>query len=263
MSGPPRPAPRALRAGYDDAVSWGALLLLFVAAPAWAGPSDDAAVLAAEVQEAHCSQIVGEDVTLEAGALSTVASALETVSTAYESTRKPFLLYWRGVLAQCVGYDDNARVDLLSFWNKTGDDASVAGQRDDAVRRLRRLGVGVKGSAPKPMAGVGVGVGLLAGGGVVAGLAAWQKSVLEGAEASYRAGDLLRDDLQGTQTEGQQAADRTNAFTGVAIGLGVSSLVPFLIEALGSKKDPLAASVVPLALPGHDGGVVLSLAGRW
>lgn len=169
---------------------WG-LLVLLVASPAWAGP----AVEAAAVQDAHCGQILGDDAALESGALSAVATTLGTVSQAHDATRKPFLLYWRGGLAQCIGHDDNARVDLLTSWNKTEDDASMAGQRDDAVRRLRMLGVTVRSGEGPGKPGVGIGVGLLAAGGVFAGLAGWQGSVLDRAELDHRAGDLLTTEL--------------------------------------------------------------------
>ncbi len=235
--------------------------MLLLAIPAQAGQADDAAVRASEVQGEHCNRILREDAALEAAALSVVAGALGQVAEAYEATHKPFLLYWRGVLAECIGYDDDARVDLLAFWNKTQEDADLATQRDDAVRRLRRLGVSVVARRRVGEAGMGVGMGVVAGGGVLAGLAGWQKSELDRAQTEYEAGDLLWVALEDKREEGEAAADGANAFTGAAIGLAVGGAAAIVIQAV-VDGGPQRVTWAPVVVPTSDGAVV-TVAGRW
>ncbi len=246
----------------------GALTLLALAslwpAVARAGVAEDAAVRAAEVREQHCSHLLRRDANLEAGALSVVAGALDAVGVAWKSAPEPFLLYWRGSLAQCLGYDDNARADLQAFLSATPDDGSAASQREDAVRRLRILSSGSSGERAPSRPGLGFGTGLLAGSAVWGGLAGWQFSRLQEAEAAYVAGNLRADGLAAQRTNGEDAAGATNVLLVASVGCAVASIPLFVADAVVNRKGGgPRALLVPALVPGADGGPVITLAGRW
>lgn len=245
-------------------------LLLLWCAPAWAGPSEDAAVQASATLDEHCADLKGGEVTLRAGFLKEVATSWEAVSQAYDVQPELYLLYWRGALAQCLGgFDDDARNDLESFWRLSEGDAALADQRRDAQRRLRSLGVQVsddRGAPPGP--GIGVGIGLLSGGGVMTGLAVWQLTVLRDAEDRFVLGTLPRAEVDAAQQEGERAASATNAFASAGIGFGIGAIPLILIDALQPPKarEPQRAPTVVTPVPtllGVPDGVVPGVVGRW
>lgn len=244
----------------------GALLaLLLLPAPAWAGPAQDAALLAAEVQEEHCFRLLREDAHMEADALGAVAGALQAVGAAHAASPEPYLLYWRGALAQCIGYDDSARADLLAFWNATGGDGGLAGQREDAARRLRHLGVVVEAAAAPTRAGLAVGIGLLAGGGAAAGLAGWQHATLRASEEAYVAGDHRADELAVLREQGESAALGTDVLGSVAVGMAVAAVPLFVLDTVLSRgiAPRASAQASPTVLPTRHGGIALGVIGRW
>jgi hypothetical protein len=124
------------------------LLLLVVtfsalAAPAPAlaqDPSMDAALHASEVNDSYCADLYSGKVDVAAGATVAVAEVWQQVSVVYEGTRAPYLLYWRGVLAQCLGRDDAAKADLEAFVRAPGGSSMFADMVRKANGRLRRLG---------------------------------------------------------------------------------------------------------------------------
>lgn len=111
--------------------------------PALAAAQDGAMDLAMEadsVNQEHCADLYSSQVGQAASSTLAVAEVWGRLSEVYEATQAPYLLYWRGVLAQCLGRDEAAAEDLNAFVE------SQAGQTmfDDLVRkakaRLRRLG---------------------------------------------------------------------------------------------------------------------------
>jgi len=114
--------------------------LLLTASSARADPSLDLAMEADSVNQEHCADLYSSQVGQAASSTLVVAEVWGRLSEVYETSKAPYLLYWRGVLAQCLGRDDAAVEDLNAFV------ASQEGQTmfDDLVRkakaRLRRLG---------------------------------------------------------------------------------------------------------------------------
>lgn len=241
------------------------LLSLLITSPAWAGSAEDVAVRASEVQEQYCADLVDSNVTLRAGSLREVAEVWEAVSRAYDASPELYLLYWRGALAQCLGgFDDTARTDLQAFWRASVDDPGLAEQRRDAERRLRRLGEAVGPNEPQGRPGLGLGIGLLAGGGVVAGLAGWQRSVLSEAEAAYTALGVSGESRDAAQVEGADAATATNILLSAGIGLGAAAVPMWVVDGvLAARRTTRRASLVPVGAPTPAGGVVFGVAGRW
>ncbi len=131
---------------------WLALVLILVAAPAWAGPAEDAAVRATEVRDKHCADMAQDRTSGATGALVAVAPVLDEVSRAYDETRAPFLLYWRGVLFECTNQEARATTDLTEFVGSPENQSQLPQLVQDAHRRLRRLGTGAPAPPPKPTA---------------------------------------------------------------------------------------------------------------
>ncbi len=102
------------------------LLLLFVSL-AFAGPADDAAIEADRVNQAACLDVAEQRAVNKAGVamaeVSVVWVRVDEVYTAAPAPKPKHLLYWRGVLGQCLDRDELARADLVR----------------DAKRRITRL----------------------------------------------------------------------------------------------------------------------------
>jgi hypothetical protein len=108
--------------------------------PASAGSATDAAVAAQEVAEEHCAQAWTGKAVESAGALQQVARTLEVVGAAYEETEQPYLLYWRGVLFQCLGQYERAKDDLETFVESEKGSSTYVDQVQQAKLYLERAG---------------------------------------------------------------------------------------------------------------------------
>lgn len=182
----PRPWPPLLRA-LTLPLAW----LLALGCPGLAlaqGAVDvDLAVRASEVHALDCAKAQGVDIAAAVEGLGKVASVWAELDAALQGseTPQPYLLYWRGLLAQCLGRDGEAVSDLqgflqaAEFLGAVDDDrqSGLAGMTKDAQRRVRQLnrraaGAGTSISGPVSTRR-GAGAGLLIGGGgaAVAGFA--------------------------------------------------------------------------------------------
>jgi hypothetical protein len=72
-----------------------------------------------------------------------VTEVWQDVIASYEQTGATFLLYWRGVLGQCLGQAERAAKDLELFVALEEKEDTFATQVRDARTRLRRMGVEV------------------------------------------------------------------------------------------------------------------------
>ncbi len=254
------------------------LILLLLSAPAWAQEGGEpvseanvgtAALAAAQVHEEHCADTRGNDVSVFGTAMAQVSGALVSVSETYDATQDPSLLFWRGLLAICVGREDVGAIDLQTFLEGVDGQSAYADQIRDANRRLRRVFV-TQERAPTPPRNPGgavLGAGLVAGAGAFAGLSGWQADRLRAAEES-----VLNDGLQGATLDeawddGGDSADRANAFLGASIGLATGSLVSFIITAATADKGPdraawKAPAPVVAAAPTNT-GVQITVGGEW
>jgi hypothetical protein len=163
-----------------------------VASLAWVRPAQgqsdpvsELAVQASDVHAAYCADVFSSDEDLAEAARQASAAMWEELDAHLKLDPEPFLLYWRGVMAQCLGRDDQARADLEGFLQAVAylqavDDAhsdAIQTMCGDAERRLRRLRRGrVRGGAVRTGAGVELhprwraGAGLMVAGGTTAAL---------------------------------------------------------------------------------------------
>lgn len=128
-----------------------------VAAEAQEPGADDLAVRAAEVHEAHCATMQGTDVQAAVEGYQVVAGVWGELDAALKGSEvpQPYLLYWRGLLAQCLDKEEEAATDLEGFLQAAeflgAVDVERKGQLQamvrDSKRRLKRLGRGTKGPA--------------------------------------------------------------------------------------------------------------------
>ena len=66
------------------------------------------AALAASVHGEHCSAVAAGRATAAAEAMAAVTPVLAALSRAHDQSADPSLLYWRGVLNQCLDQGDRA-----------------------------------------------------------------------------------------------------------------------------------------------------------
>ena len=123
-----------------------ASLALLLVAPALAGEAEQVALEAHGAHAAGCADVAGDQVGRTADAMVVVATVYGRVHETYEAAPEPkpgFLLYWRGVLGQCLGRTNLAGADLKAFVEAERDNSRFRTQVRDARRRLRSLGLSV------------------------------------------------------------------------------------------------------------------------
>jgi hypothetical protein len=242
---------------------------LLMATPAWADrnpEAEEAAAEATEVFDSYCSQTAMDDMTLAAGAVAEVSATWKKVSATLDSTKKVYLLYWRGVLAQCLDQEERALTDLNAFVAATEGSTLWAGLIKDAKTRVRRLEAAeVAGPANPGLAGGIVGGILAAGSGATAGLAGWQWSEALAAGEHVLSEPHKDDDLINLFIAGDTAQQLTWALAAGAGALGAAALASFIVS--GAEKTKYSAArptVQPVfaAVPTPD-GVLLVVGGRW
>ena len=250
------------------------ILSILVALPSTAGaqsaaePEEDVAVNAARVHDEHCTAVAGVDSQAAGQAMQPVTEAWVRVSQEFEGNPRAYLLYWRGVLAQCLSQEDKAVADLAKFvgWYRDAGPTSrntYSALDKDARKRLRRLdsssggpdttsvAVGNPGLAAAGVVGLGAG-------GLLAGLSAWQ------ATETQNTYDVMVSPIDGKDFDAliQQGDASHGAAIGLAVGAGVAAAVGAVLLPLSTRRGPArAALVVPAPLP--DGGMVLAVGGRW
>ncbi len=110
-----------------------------LAGPARAQESTDIALVAFEIHQMYCADIGVGEVVDRADALVRVGRVWGDVDAEYQREPAPWLLYWRGTLAQCLGQAEAAEEDLARFVREAPDDPALASQVQDAKRRLRLI----------------------------------------------------------------------------------------------------------------------------
>ena len=122
-----------------------AIAMLLLTPAAQAGEADQAALLAYQAHDANCAAVAaGETSAANAEQQAVVTSAWQSVITAYDNTGQAYLLYWRGVLSQCLAQEDRAAKDLQLFIELEQFDERFAALVKDARKRLRRMRVEVR-----------------------------------------------------------------------------------------------------------------------
>ena len=233
------------------------------------------ALEAAEVQNKHCADAYGRDTTRALQSIATVAEVWARVSEQYEKSGETFLLYWRGVLAQCMDQEERGLTDLKGFVAESGSSTLWVALVKDATRRIRQLErkTGTS-SGPRPLApdearaavGVILGGSLAAGSalsGVVAGIR-WEEA--KGHAADIYAGEGDTGEVANLATNPSFGDGTTSSRQGIALGaasiaMGAGALVSFIIAARAGGEAS-AAHVPPLLVPTATGAVVTWEA-RW
>jgi hypothetical protein len=133
------------------AIAPGVIALLLASAAVAEPPADDTPDTADETDgidlaleanntlQEFCAELYAADVQQAAESYTRVGETWGAVDGRFGETREPYWLYWRGLLAECLGQYDQACGDLEAFLAEHGDNAAYADLSRDARRRLRRL----------------------------------------------------------------------------------------------------------------------------
>ena len=134
-----------------------------------AGEAEDAALATHAVRQKYCAEAATEKNTAVAKALAEIMPVFVQVSEVYDATQEEFLLYWRGVLQECIGKEELAQQDLQAFIasKAAGAFPDLATDASRRLRRMRRLAARGAGrlsrgqDAPLFLLGVGAGMSRL------------------------------------------------------------------------------------------------------
>ena len=245
------------------------LLISLVLAPAVGWAADPAEQVAARAQSAHeeyCAEVEAAKHEGDAArAIGEVSAVWADVAEVYEETGASWLLYWRGLLAQCIGQDERAAEALIGFLDSDPSASGMDAMVRDAQLRLRRLRPDYQPPRPErpplsPAARrrntrLGAGVGLVlgsAGAGVGSGVGFAQLSGTHDALTSSLLSTSQADGLI-AQGDGQLAAG-----VGLALGAGVAAVASIAVFAGSQGGAELAVAAVPLRQ-----GLGLVFGGRW
>lgn len=243
--------------------------------PALAGGlTDEAALAAHQTREEHCSDVGTLNVTKAAASVTQVATVWQQVSEAYEAEQVSYILYWRGMLAQCLGYDDKAVSDLSAFIKSDAERTESAGMLADARRRLNFLMRGSSAPPPPPPPPAPVlGVGFLVGSGVFGALSISQGVLVLGNDDEFKA---ETHDAAGRQILLEERAPlvaATNGLGAAAISCLTASVISFGVHLATSKpkvsvsgsmsrRQPVPGLSIGIG-PTGDGGLAIGIGGRW
>lgn len=243
------------------------LLLVAVLLPSLAFGQDEASEkLALEAKaaiDAHCSDAAQENTTQRANAVAEVSAVWARVSAELERSRKAYLLYWRGVLAQCLDQEEQAVTDLEAFVAARGNSELFQQQVQDSRRRLRRLNAEAPGSAgPNPGGVLAVTFGVAAG--AAGGLAGWQWSVASDTADEIYGSVHSRGALQDLVDQGERADTASKVLVGTAAGLGVGTVVSAVVAASAGRSVAARAGTAPVfAVVPTQHGATAVIGGRW
>jgi len=241
------------------AVASFALLTLAVlpgVAMAQATDTADLAVQAANTHETHCANMQGKDMEAAVKGFQEVAGVWGDIDAAMKAsdTPQPYLLYWRGLLAQCLDKTEEATSDLEGFLKAAEFMEAVDEERHgqlqamaaDARRRIKQLrrGTGViRPSAtaltPQTRTKRGLGVAMLIAGGAAAG---GGFALNAGMYHTYYQPSTTNQDTY-HQARGAVTAGLVIGISGAAIG--VTGLVVLVVPSAGSSRVALLPGPVP------------------
>jgi hypothetical protein len=100
---------------------------------------EELAVLANFVHQTHCADMQMGDVQVAAQGYQEVGRIWEQLDAAYSEGEEAYLLYWRGILAECLGQTEQAVEDLTTFTTAYADSLGLALMVKDAHKRVLRI----------------------------------------------------------------------------------------------------------------------------
>jgi hypothetical protein len=223
---------------------------------------------AARVHQEHCTAVAAGSSEAASVAIQEVNEVWLLLSREFDRDPRAYLLYWRGVLAQCLSQETRAMEDLARFvdWYREADATARGAYHTldfDGRKRLRRLrGSSETSTTPgvthrqAPIAAAGI-VGLVAG-GVFGGLAAWQ------ADETQRIRQTFIEPAENKDFEAllEQGHGSHQASIGLAIGAGAAAAVGAVLLPISSQLGAKpAVTLVPVVWPGKRYG--FAVGGRW
>jgi hypothetical protein len=215
--------------------------------------SEALALEAQEVLSEHCAEAAAGETTQAAESIAVVSDVWARVSARLELSKKVYLLYWRGVLGQCLSQEARALDDLQTFVRAREGSELWAGLVVDAKKRVRRLsGQAPQAPAGRPGIGLGVALGLGAGALAAGATASWLQSQTT-AQNIYLDDDLKGAELDTAVAEGAQNAQISAALTVSSIACGVGSVLSFVLAASMPPKVRMATVVPPVLVVGPFG----------
>lgn len=248
------------------------LAALLLALPAAAAERDVQAESVAEeahrVRDEFCSTTAGRDTTLATRAVAEVSTVWAQVSEELDRSKKVYLLYWRGVLAECLSQEERAIEDLSNFVASQEGRSLWQSLVDDAKNRLQRLTLrtaaateSTRAGPPPPGAVLGIALGSSAG--AVGGLAGWQWAEAELIAVELYTTPHSGDDLRDRGNEGDAFQRNSRILVGTSVGLGVASLTSLIITGATANSTRTASLPPTFAFVPTQDGAQLVLGGRF
>lgn len=242
------------------------IVLVLLPTTSWAqSAAEQIAARAQRAHEQHCANVAGsDDEGAAARSISEVGAVWAEVAEVHKATGASWLLYWRGVLAQCLDQDERAADALIGFVESDPTSAGMGAMVRDAENRLSRLRPDY--APPKPAkvpptpeqrrrtGEIGAGLALgAAGAGAGSGVGFGQFSATR---AAVNTTVLTTSEIDGliVQGDGQIAAG-----IGLALGAGVAAVASI---AAFARKSPRGAEVAVVPVP-MAAGAGLVVGGRW
>ena len=254
---------------------------------------------AAAIHTEHCGDVSLRDVRKAAGAVAAAAPMWGRLDQTYRDHGHSYLLYWRGLFAECIGQPDRAVEDLVRYVDETQDDAGSRAMVAQARARIRRLGRGTTRTQtptrtqartrakPRTQAkprtrktpnrpgppgkGAAIAAGIIAGVGMsgasagfgVASANAWSNA-LHLAETDLYANPHSPAQVSATVAIGDQLAAESQATGSLAVLIGAGAVAAFITTAIASRQGKRAQVAWGIA-PSHprNPGLTLQLVGHW
>ena len=247
------------------------LTIILLLLPTTARAQDAAQDVAAKASQVHaqfCAAVAAtSDEGTAARSIVEVGEVWAEVAEVHEATGATWLLYWRGLLAQCLNQDDRAIEALIGFVESNPEADGMGTMAKDARQRLSRLKPDYKPpqpvkppQTPEERARSGrIGGGLVlafsaagagAGSGIGFGSLAGTHSALTTAPHPTSEIEVLLD-----QGDGQMAA-------GIGLAAGATAAVIGAIATFASAGKKPRAQVGVVSVP-LDRGIALAVGGRW
>ena len=248
--------------------------------------AEEVALDAQRVHSEYCGSLQGADRALAGESFAVVGPVWSQVSGAYRDTKVIYLLYWSGLLSECLGRKADAVSDLEAFLSDEGSRPLVS-MVADAEWRLRR-GTRAKSDTrsvlrkrrPRHLVGMprgsgarfipGIGLGAAAAVGGVAALVEWNHAGQFYVPAADKGeSGVPRFALEAEMQSALESATVAQGIGAISAGLALSSVVSFVVAAAvgprtrGDADKTTTGSetglhVVPLA-----DGVFLGVSRAW
>ena len=196
--------------------------------------ADQAALDAFAVQNEHCPDVTGGNVTLAAASVAAVSPVWQRISEAYEVEQAGYLLYWRGVLAQCLDYRDKAIADFEVFGVEFKGNGEYTEQLRDARRRVKLLqGKRGKAALPPPAA---LSIAFAGAGTTFSVLAISQGAAVLQNDKTFETSPHGQDERATLLQERRLAIGAGNSFLAASIACFSASAVSLAIHLVQQRK---------------------------